>query len=234
MSDKFKGKYRLDSIRLQNWDYASAGIYFITICTKNKENYFGEIVNDKMILSNAGVVANLLWFEIKNHAKNCELGEFIVMPNHIHGVLILNGNNVKTEIDIVDPIVPPFVEARHALPLQMGEQSILGNDSIFRDDSISADDSKFRGDSNDSNHSENHKTIGQQRFQNQGKNTISSIIGSYKSAVTKHCNRLGFEFAWQSNFYEHIIRDGKSFENIQNYIESNVQNWTKDEFSNNL
>jgi REP element-mobilizing transposase RayT len=45
---------------------------------------------------------------------------------------------------------------------------------------------------------------------------------------------LGFEFAWQSNFYEHIIRDGKSFENIQNYIESNVQNWTKDEFSNNL
>ncbi len=223
MSERYKGKFRIDSLRLQNWNYANDGAYFITICTKNRENYFGKIVkgssdNYEMILSNCGVVADLLWFEIKNHAKNVELGPFIVMPNHIHGILILNGNNVETKND-VSPSPPPFVEARHALPLQMGEQSILGNDSKSGDNS---------------NHSEKNKTIGQQRFQNQGKNTISSIVGSYKSAVSKHCNRLGFNFAWQTNFYEHIIRDGNSFENIQNYIESNVQNWTKDEFSNNL
>jgi REP element-mobilizing transposase RayT len=221
VSERYKGKFRIDSLRLQNWNYANDGAYFITICTKNRENYFGKIVkcssdNNEMILSNCGVIADLLWFEIKNHAKNVELGPFIVMPNHIHGILILKGNNVETKNDIP---APPIVEARHALPLQLGEQSILGNDSKSGDNS---------------NHSEKNKTIGQQRFQNQGKNTISSIVGSYKSAVSKHCNRLGFNFAWQTNFYEHIIRDGKSFENIQNYIESNVQNWTKDEFSNNL
>jgi REP element-mobilizing transposase RayT len=71
------------------------------------------------------------------------------------------------------------------------------------------------------------------RFQNQGKNTISSIIGSYKSAVTKHCNRLGFKFAWQPLFYDHIIRDTKSFENIQNYIANNPANWVTDKFYEN-
>ena len=74
------------------------------------------------------------------------------------------------------------------------------------------------------------KTNGQMRFQNQGVNTISSIVGSYKSAVTKHCNRLGFEFAWQPRFHEHIIRDAQSFEHIQLYIANNINNWNKDKF----
>ena len=74
------------------------------------------------------------------------------------------------------------------------------------------------------------KTIGQNRFQNQGKNSISSIIGSYKSAVTKHANRLGYEFAWQALFHDHIIRDEKSYQRIVNYIESNVLNWKEDKF----
>lgn len=56
-------------------------------------------------------------------------------------------------------------------------------------------------------------------------NSISTIICSYKSAVTKHCNRLGFEFSWQSLFHDHIIRDEQSFENIQNYIANNPLNW---------
>lgn len=74
------------------------------------------------------------------------------------------------------------------------------------------------------------KTIGQNRFQNQGKNSISSIIGSYKAAVTKHANRLGYEFAWQTRFHDHIIRDEKSYQRIVNYIESNVLNWKDDKF----
>jgi len=72
----------------QGW----SGAYFITICTQNRECYFGEIKNKKMILSPTGAIADVLWYEIKNHVKNIELGEFVVMPNHIHGILILNGN----------------------------------------------------------------------------------------------------------------------------------------------
>lgn len=59
--------------------------------------------------------------------------------------------------------------------------------------------------------SDNQKTIGQKRFQNQGGNTISSIIGSYKSAVLKHAHHLGYDFNWQSRFNDHLIRDKNEY-----------------------
>jgi len=77
------------------------------------------------------------------------------------------------------------------------------------------------------------QTIGQKRFQNQGKNTVSSIIGSYKSAVTKHAHRLGYNFAWQSRFYDHIIRNNESFNKISEYIIENPKNWEQDKFYKN-
>lgn len=216
MEDKFQNKYRIPSARLQSWDYASEGSYFITICTKDMVHHFGEIENGKMILSNSGVIADLMWYEIKNHTKNIELGEFVVMPNHIHGILILNG-----------------VETRHAL--SKNDINALSENNINNETMHST-----IIDNNETMHAlslpqseQSEKTIGQQRFQNQGKNTISSIIGSYKSAVTKHCNRLGFEFAWQPRFHDHIIRDAQSFENIQNYIASNPMNWGNDKFYGN-
>ncbi|MFT4018000.1 MAG: hypothetical protein QM668_13625, partial [Agriterribacter sp.] len=93
MSDKFQNKYRIASTRLQNWDYRWNAPYFITICTLNREYYFGEIETGKMVLSKQGILADVLWHEIKNHAKNIDLDEFVIMPNHIHGILILTGND---------------------------------------------------------------------------------------------------------------------------------------------
>ncbi len=188
MDKKYKNKYRIESTRLQNWDYRWSGVYFITVCTKNKKYYFGDVVNGKMMLSKIGVITNILWYEISNHANNIELGEFIVMPNHIHGILILDDIDNGDDID--------NVETRHALSLQSQSQS-----------------------------------IGQQRFQNQGKNTISSIIGGYKSAVTKHAHRLGFDFSWQPRFYDHIISNEKSFEKISEYIFNNLSQWENDKLN---
>ena len=78
--------------------------------------------------------------------------------------------------------------------------------------------------------SEPSKTIGQKRFQNIGKNSVSSIIGSYKSAVTKNANRLGFDHAWQSRFHDHIIRSDDEYQRIVNYINTNPENWDQDIF----
>jgi len=190
-TEKFNNKYRTSSVRLQNWDYRWDGYYFITICTKDKEEYFGKIENGEMILSSLGVIANVLWYEIKNHAKNIELDAFVVMPNHIHGILILSRNETENET----------VETRHAL-------SLLHALSL----------------------PQQPKSIGQQRFQNQGKNSISSIIGGYKSAVTKHAHRLNFNFAWQGRFYENIIRDEKRYLEIVNYVHQNPLKWENDKF----
>jgi hypothetical protein len=64
-------------------------------------------------------------------------------------------------------------------------------------------------------------------------NSVSSIIGGYKSAVTKHAHRLGYDFDWQSRFYDHIIRDEKSYDRISNYIINNPAKWDNDKFYKN-
>ena len=197
-TDKFQNKYRITSTRSQNWNYRWNAAYFVTnFCTQGRECFLGEVVNGKMKLSGIGIIADILWHEIKNHAPNIELGEFVVMPNHVHGVLILNGNGNNDDNN-------DNVETTHALSLQ-SQQSQQSEQS-------------------------QQQTIGQKRFQNQGKNTLSSIIGSYKSAVSKHAHRLGFDFAWQSRFHDHIIRDEQSYQNISEYIINNPLKWNDDKF----
>ena len=94
MNNLFKNKYKIDSARLQSWDYSWDGIYFITICTANMHHYFGKInSNNSMDFSDSGKIANQIWELIPTQFPFVELGEFIIMPNHVHGILILNNGN---------------------------------------------------------------------------------------------------------------------------------------------
>jgi REP element-mobilizing transposase RayT len=97
--NKFKNKYRIPAARAAWWNYGWAAAYVITICTKNRNHYFSEIrpetadhSRNKMILSNCGILVDVSWYEILKHTKNVELGAFTVMPNHMHGILILNSD----------------------------------------------------------------------------------------------------------------------------------------------
>ena len=76
------------SIRLQGYDYSQAGAYFVTICTQNRECLFGEIVNGGMRLNAIGQIAADQWYAIPQRFADIELDEFVVMPNHIHGIFI--------------------------------------------------------------------------------------------------------------------------------------------------
>ncbi len=146
-----------------------------------------------MDFSSLGIIADILWHEIPNHSKFVSLGEFVVMPNHIHGILLIDkpvddGVNLEVDRDLdVD-----VVETRHALSLR--------------------------------------ESMGKTRFQNQGKNTISSMVSSYKSAVTRHANRIGLENGWQFRFHDHIIRNHAEYQRIENYIIKNPENWDNDKF----
>jgi REP element-mobilizing transposase RayT len=75
------------SIRLKEYDYANAGAYFVTICTWKKEHVFGKIVNSEMIFSQIGGIIQQEWHNIPIRYKNVELDAFIIMPNHLHGIL---------------------------------------------------------------------------------------------------------------------------------------------------
>ena len=119
--DKFIDRYRISSTRLQKWDYRWKGAYFITICSRNRESCFGEITDGKIQLSGIGIIADILWYEIKNHTKNVDLGAFVVMPNHIHGILILNGNNypASNNVDIESVNDDINVKTLHATSLHL-------------------------------------------------------------------------------------------------------------------
>lgn len=208
MSDKFQGKYRIDSARLQNWDYGSNGAYFITICTQNREHYFGEIENAKMQVSPAGAIAHVLWHQIKSHAKNISLGEFIVMPNHVHGILILEENEPEGE--------------RTDVACNASTNASTGGSNFEAEDNRI--DVACNVSTNVPTKNEEMAAISPKA------NSVSTIIRSYKSAVTNYCNRLGIEFAWQPRFHDHIIRNDEAFQNISAYIKNNPSNWKVDKF----
>ncbi len=85
----FKNKYRIESARLQNWDYSTPGWYFVTICTKNHKTMFGQIKNGKMFLNKIGNNVNECWNEIPDHFFNVKLDVFQIMPDHFHGIVVL-------------------------------------------------------------------------------------------------------------------------------------------------
>ena len=232
MSTKFQDKYRISSARLHNWDYAWNAIYFVTINTYAGDELFGEIKNEKMQLSNLGVIANVLWFEIKNHFAVVELDAFVVMPNHVHGILAINNpQNYLKE-----------AETGHALSVQKGESEdgvVDGSKAVKTGHVLSQEDTNV-GKTTDEKETvkarhalsqEENKAPGDKRFQNPGKNSLSSIIGSYKSAVSKHAHRLGYEFDWHSRFHDSIVRDEIGLLKARKYIENNIVNWDKDEFN---
>jgi putative transposase len=94
--EKFKNKFRIPSARWQSWDYANPGMYFLTICTHDRLHFFGEIENGEMYLNGMGQIAYACWEEIPMHFPNMELGAFVVMPNHVHGIVIVNERVVKS------------------------------------------------------------------------------------------------------------------------------------------
>jgi REP element-mobilizing transposase RayT len=82
-------KYHL-ALRLKGYDYSKPGIYFITICTKDRQELFGKVENCRSILNNIGLVAGECWMEVPRHFPNASLMDYIVMPDHLHGLICLN------------------------------------------------------------------------------------------------------------------------------------------------
>jgi REP-associated tyrosine transposase len=174
---KYMNKYRIKSMRKPNWDYRTKAIYFVTICTQHRVHYFGNIKKGKIILSDIGQIATTYWFDIPNHFPFIELINFVVMPNHVHGLLEIHGNDDDIPKD----------------PLHATDQSAMGPP----------------------NKNESMVEISPKR------GSLSSVIRSYKSAVTRYANQNKIEFGWQSRFHDHIVKDGNEFYRIYEYISNN-------------
>ena len=204
----YNNKYRIDSARLEGFDYGSNGAYHITICTKDRLHHFGEIVETDInpslrqnaLPSERGVplsegvppkmdrnpldktdrnpslqctpiaeIAAEHWLRIPQFFPFVSLDSFVIMPNHIHGILFIN--KVETE--------------------------------------------EWK----------------QNKFGSQSQN-IPSIIRGFKSSVKRYANAEKIPFEWQERYHDRIIRDNKELENTRLYIFNNPQNWINDEYRN--
>jgi REP element-mobilizing transposase RayT len=211
----YENKYRIEPTRLTGFDYGSNAAYFITICTKDRINYLGNIVetdnypfnvepHDYASHSNETgncpflqktPIANIteqFWFEIPQHYPFVILDEFIIMPNHIHGIIIINKNDVETH----------------------DYASHNKNDNASHN-----------------NKTDNRPSLHQwqeNKFGVQSKN-IPAIIRGFKSSVKKFANLNNIEFEWQTRYYDRIMRDEDEMQRTRIYINRNIENWRGDE-----
>jgi putative transposase len=208
-------KYHRRSIRLKGYDYSQAGMYFITICVQDMECFFGSVRNRKMILNDAGSMVEKWYFELPNKFPDIELGHHVVMPNHFHAIIINNGkgNPNASYQKRPQPIVgadlsvrPSEENAEHNLP----NGSILGEHNLPNDNILGEHiGSPLRG------------VV--QWFKTMSTNEY--IRGVKNQGWPSFQGKL-----WQRNYYEHIIRDQRAFQNISGYIENNPGKWEDDRF----
>jgi putative transposase len=110
----YKNKYRIESARLKNWDYSTEGCYFVTICTQGRNHYFGGIDNGAMMLSEIGKIAEQFWGEIPNHFPFVHLDEWVIMPNHVHGIVVIDKSITTNNMELkktADPVAAATVAA---------------------------------------------------------------------------------------------------------------------------
>ena len=183
------------SIRLKGYDYSKEGLYFITICVQNRECIFGEVIDRKMVLNEFGQIAKEEWEKTEQIRDNCKLHEFIIMPNHIHGIIEITFN--KGEKEAIGKFQSPsqtigsFIRGFKIATIKKIKERINSNGV-----ELQFDPSEFTPIDN------NHTSGGELQF------------------ASKKIKELNFKI-WQRNYYEIIIRDKKSYQNISNYIINN-------------
>mgnify|MGYP001582926335 CR=1 FL=1 len=245
--EKFRDKYRIQSTRLNGWDYANPGFYFVTICVTNRGCVLGKIENKKMILSPSGEIAESEWLKTSLIRKNVQLDVFQIMPNHLHGIIIItdrigdttnsNKNNNSPNrcgTDVTDGLHDAqgvqggvYVETRCTVSLQSHPylqshpQSHLQSQSqhLSKSVQILLPEQYIR-----MGFSRTYKN----KFGPQ-KNNLSSIIGGFKSATTVSIRKDFPDFKWQNLFDDHLIRDAGELNRIRQYIIDNPKKWTNDE-----
>lgn len=197
------------SIRLKNYDYSQGGRYFITICCQDRTSLFGKIDKGEMILNEAGKMIASEWLALKNRFPNIELDEYIVMPNHFHGILRINdkkaivpsNNTVGASLVDVQNNNNNNNKGSHKGIPQQQPQGISPTDI--------------------------NPTVGNIIGAFKSITSVEYIRGIKTKNWEQFNNRL-----WQRNYWEHIIRNDDAFDRISQYIKNNPRKWSEDKLNN--
>ncbi|MCK5510648.1 transposase [Candidatus Parcubacteria bacterium] len=201
---KYKDKKQY---RRKGYDYSQNGYYFVTICAKNREIFFGDIAGEKMILSEIGQIADKFWREIPNRFSIAQIDEYVVMPNHVHGIIIIENNrrNAPRRVLVNNKQISKINKSTITtnLPSHIGKTAPTVEQNAPR-----------------------RVPTGIQPLV---KNSLSSILNHYKGNVKKYCNKNNLEcFTWQSRFHDRIIRNENELNRIRQYMTNNPLRWELD------
>jgi len=169
------------SIRLKDYEYTTAGWYFVTIVAQDRACLFGEVVDAEMRLNDAGEMVAKIWSEIPTFYPGVGIDSFVVMPNHLHGIIVLLEEQRTASVE-ADPLCLPSSEPP-AKPLSLGD--------VVR---------RF-------------KSMTTREYGN----------GVRQSAWPPFNQRL-----WQRNYFEHVVRDERDADHLQDYVIDNPANWAFD------
>lgn len=197
----FRDKFKINSNRLQNWDYSSEAVYFITIVTINKMSIFGSIEEEKMILNESGKIIEKELLKSIKIRKNWFFHNWVIMPNHIHLLI-----EIQDTLHIVETHCSASTPSISTTENNITEKSLstYGRETHCSASLQNQPESKFSRKSN----------------------SISSFVATFKSITTKQIN--GVESIWQANYHDHIVRNYKTFEKIYDYIKHNPISWETD------
>ena len=200
LGDLFHNRYRIASPRAIWHDY-NGGIYFVTICTKGRVHYFGEIshgdsnVAEPIVnLTIIGQYTNIQFSNVTSHYPYAKIPLWVVMPNHIHAVVIIEGNEIPYERRNIE-------QAGVLKNVETGR--LVNNVETGRAPSLQKIDDM--------------------------KGWLSVVVGGLKSSISKFAHENAIPFAWQPRFHDRIIRDTDEMNRIAEYIEQNVAKWSYDE-----
>lgn len=189
-------KYK--SLRLKEYDYSLPGAYFITICVKDRKCLFGEVSGDEMILNEAGKIAQYEIANIPGHYENVELGEYVVMPNHVHLVIY------KYDLSGVRQAMTPTESEAGINPIEA--MTPAGSEAGISPNGIN----------------EAVRATKNTRLQD-----IVGSYKSGVSRELRKINGYE-DFKWQRYFHDHVVRTDRGLENISDYIRMNPAKWAED------
>jgi putative transposase len=207
------------SVRLRGYDYSQEGLYFVTICTQNRECLFGEIISGQMRLNPMGEIAQAEWIKTEQMRPNIQLHDSIVMPNHIHGIIQIThptpvgARCTRPPHASTTPATQPIANIRPTDGNAIAHHTGADTDMGVADRDAIAD----------------HTGLGRV----QRAPTIGDVVRGYKSSVTRRINEIRNMSGvpvWQRNYHEHIIRTETAYLNIAEYIQDNPTRWQNDTY----
>jgi len=209
-------KMRRKNIRLKDYDYSTEGGYFITIVTKDRQLLFGNIVYGEMVLNEYGRIVESTWNDLINHNPNIGLDEFVVMPNHVHGIVVIFDSVGAGSRDLCAPERSLREEKPAPLNLAGCEPAPTRN---------------VNGVADEPSQTEDLSPVEETILAPNKRVPLSEIVRQFKTFSARRINKRRKTpdlSVWQRNYYDHIIRSDREHEEIAAYIANNPAAWLTD------